>query len=362
VPRRPDMLAGVLVPGARFGACLSMALVLLATAASAEPSRVALVSPARPDPMIADVTSRMNAELTASGFDVVIVPPSADGDVRATVELARIEPGVVATFAIVSVGNQAAVDVWLSDRITGKTIVARLDPGPVPPARGPAVLAIRAVELLRASLLQTVVPPADPAAATRRPVPSDLSHFVESRSTEAQSDRLWPGVASFEAGIGGLNGFGGLGPALSPLVRFAYAVRRDTFVRATLGGPTLGFELHTAAGSATMRQEFGLLELAYAFSLGPSAALLVSGGGGVYHIQVQGSALPPFGAGSPQLWSPMFDAGLGGALRIGKHSAILLDVHGLVTQRQATVTFADGESHTSGRPIAITTLGLWAGF
>src|SRR5437016_918493 len=153
---RAAMLKGVLVPGARLRARLSMALVLLAKAASSEPSRVALVSPTQPDPLIAEVTSRMNAELTASGFEVVIVPSSTDGDLRAVVELAKTEPGVVATFAVVSLGKQAAVDVWLSDRITGKTIVKRLDAGPVPAARGPAVLAIRAVEPLRASLLQTL--------------------------------------------------------------------------------------------------------------------------------------------------------------------------------------------------------------
>jgi hypothetical protein len=351
---------GVLVPGARFRALIS--LVLFATTAIAEPSRVALVRPAQPDPLIAEVTSRMNAELAASGFDVVIVPSSAEGDLRTAVELARTEPGVVATFAVVGLGKQAAVDVWLFDRITGKTIVKRLDPGSVPPGRGPAVLAIRAVELLRASLLETLVPPADPAAAAPGPMPADVSHFVETRSTEARPDRPWPAVWSFEAGVGGWDGFGGFGPSASLVLRLAYAVRRDTFLRATVGGPTLGSEIHTAAGSATTRQEFGLLELCYVFPVSPSAALLASAGGGVYHLQVQGSALPPIGAGSPQLWSATFDAGAGGALRIADRSALLLDVHALVTQKQASVTFADGETKRSGRPIAIVTLGLWAGF
>jgi len=356
------MLCDVLVPDARFYALVSMAFLLLAPPARAEPSRVALVSPAQPDALIADVTSRISAELAASGFEVVLVPPPDDGDLRAAVELVRTEPGVVATFAVVSMGRQAAVDVWLSDRITGKTIIKRLDPGPVAVGRGPAVLAIRAVELLRASLLQTVVPPADPTAAGQGPVPSDVSRFVESRSRDSRWERPWPGVASFEAGVGGMNGFGGLGPALSPVLRFAYAVRPDTFVRATVGGPTLGIEIHTATGSATTRQELGLLELVYALPVSSSVALLASGGAGVYHLQVQGSALPPYGGGSPQLWSPLFDVGVGAALRIGEHSAILLDVHALVTQRQARVTFADGESRTSGRPIGVVTIGLWSGF
>jgi hypothetical protein len=355
------MLNHVLVPRACLGALVSMALVLLAIPSRAEPSRVALVSPAQHDALVADVTSRMNAELTASGFDVVIVPPPDDGDVRAAVELARTGPGVVATFAVVSMGRQAAVDVWLSDRITGKTIVKRLDPGPVA-ARAPAVLAIRAVELLRASLLETLVPPSDPAATAPAPVPMDVSHFVEAKSQPSRPRRPWPGVTSFGAGVGALDGFGGLGPAMYPVVRLAYAVRADTFVRATIGGPSLGLAIRSATGSATARQEFGLLELAYAWPIAPSVQIVASGGAGVYHLQVQGSALPPFGGDSPQLWSPLFDVGVGGAFRIGEHSGILLDLHALVTQRQARVVFADGESKTSGRPIGAVTLGLWSSF
>jgi hypothetical protein len=347
---------------ARSGGLVSIALVLLATWARAERSRVALVGPSQPDVLVAEVTSRMKAELAASGFDVVVVSPPDDGDVRGAVEQVRAEPGVVATFAVVSRGSLAGVDVWLSDRITGKTTVKRLDPGPAAADRGPAVLAIRAVELLRASLLQTVVPPADPAAGGPVHLPQEVSRFVETRSRETSRDRPWPGTASFEAGVGAMNGFGGLGLSLVPVLRFAYAVRKEAFVRATLGGPTLGTDVRTAAGSATTRQEMGLVELAYAFPVASSVAIVTSAGAGVYHLQVQGSALPPYGGGSPHLWSALFDAGVGGALKVGEHSGILLDVHALATLRQAEVTFADGESRTSGRPIGVATLGLWAGF
>jgi hypothetical protein len=356
------MLIDVPLSRGRVAALLPIALTLVATPARAAHSRVALVGPAQPDALIAEVTSRMSAELAASGFDVVLVPPPDDGNVRSAVELARSEPGVVATFAVVGLGRQAAVDVWLSERITGKTIVKRLDSGPASTGRGPTVLAIRAVELLRASLLETVVPPADPAAASPAPLPPEVSHFVENRSRDTRRDGPWPGVASFDAGIRGMNGFGGLGPSLSPLVRFAYAVRRDTFLRATLNGPTLGFEIKTASGSATARQELGLFELVYAIPVSPSVMLLASGGAGVYHLQVQGSALPPYGASSPQLWSALFDAGLGSAFRISEHSALVLDVHALATLREAWVVFADGESRTSGRPMGAVSLGVWSGF
>jgi len=176
------------------------------------------------------------------------------------------------------------------------------------------------------------------------------------------TERSWPGSVSLEAGAGVLDGFGGLGPSLSPVLRFAYAIPFGVLACATLSGPTLAREIHTAAGSATTRQEFGLLEIAYPYRLGRSAALLTSVGLGIYHLQVQGSALRPYGGGSPQLWSALLDVGMGGAFRTSERSAIVLDVHALTTQRQALVAFANGETRRSGRPIGLVTLGLWTAF
>jgi len=355
------MLAVVPFVGSRC-ARLGFAFVLLSTTAGAERSRVVLMRPAEPEGVVAEVTNRIQGELTASGFDVVIAPAPTDVDFPTPATLSKTEPGVVATFAIVSVGGgQAAIDVWLADRITAKTSIRRLEGGTATGA-GAKVLAIRAVELLRASLLEAVVPPSGPVDSTRTPVPADVNRFVETRSGAFISDRSWPGTASFEAGVGALDGFGGLGPSLSPVLRFAYAVRPDVFARATLSGPTLAREIQTTTGSASTRQEFGLLEIAYALRLGRHAALRGSGGAGVYHLSVQGSALAPHVGGSPQLWSAVLDAGVGGALRTGAHSAIAVDLHALFTQRQAFVDLADGVARYSGRPILFVTLGVWTGF
>ena len=58
--------------------------------------------------------------------------------------------------------NGAFADVWISDHVTGKTVVRRLEVGAGPNAT--AVLAIRALELLRASLLEIAAkaPPSEP--------------------------------------------------------------------------------------------------------------------------------------------------------------------------------------------------------
>jgi len=340
---------------------LSVAFVLLAIPARAERSRVAIVRAAQTDDALAEVTSRIQAELAASGFDVTASLQAANVDMGKAVELATSEPGVVAAFTIVSVGKQVAVDVWLPDRIKGKTTMKRLDLGETPASLGPAVLAIRAVELVRASLLETIVPRVNPADSVSTSGPSDVSRFVDRPSPPRLTERPWPGVSTFEAGVGVLNGFAGLGFSVTPVLRFAYVTPVDVLGRVTLSGPSLGPELHTATGSATTQQEFGLVEVAYPLRLGRAAALFGSVGAGVYHLEIHGSAIPPYGGASPGLWSPLFDVGTGGALRMGKHTALVLDVHAMATLREALVAFADGETRRSGRPIALTTLGLWVG-
>jgi hypothetical protein len=342
------------------GLVMLVAFVLLASPSRAERSRVALLRAAQTDDDVAEVTSRMQAELTASGFAVTVSALATNVEVRSKVVLAAKEPGVVATLAIVSVGKQTVVEVWLPDRITGKITMKRLDPAEVPASLGPAVLAIRAVELVRASLLETIVPLENPAASV---LGSDLSvsGFADDRSPARPTERPWPGVSSFEAGLGVLNGFAGLGFSVTPVLRFAYVTPVDLVARVTLSGPSLGPELKTATGSATTRQEFGLVEVAYPLRWGEAATLFGSVGGGVYHLEIQGSAIAPYGSGSPELWSALVDVGAGGALRIGKHTAIVLDVHALATWREALVAFADGETRRSGRPIMLSTLGLWVG-
>jgi hypothetical protein len=185
---------------------------------------------------------------------------------------------------------------------------------------------------------------------------------VETRSQRTTPDRTWPGTASFEAGLAAVDGFGGLGPSVSPVLRFSYALRSDLFARATLAGPTLGRDIRTATGSATVHQEFGLFEFVYALRLGRHAALRGSGGAGAYHLGIRGSATVPYGGGPTDLWSAALDAGIGGALRLGEHSAIALDLHALLTQRQAELDLSDGVMRYSGRPIGFATIGVWTGF
>src|SRR5262249_19189675 len=110
---------------------LTLALVVSAArvAAAEAPARVALARPLQPDPLVAETAARIRGELLAAGFDVVDLSLDPSREVRTQVEAADFNPKAIATIAILPLANKPAVDVWVADRLTDKTLVRRLEMG-----------------------------------------------------------------------------------------------------------------------------------------------------------------------------------------------------------------------------------------
>lgn len=126
-------------------------LALAAPAAAQEPlPRVALVVETTGDP----VARRLRAELVALGFEVVEV--AAEGEAaRDALETVARDQGAVAALRVVP--SEQGVEVWIVDRVTGKTVLREVVTAD---ATAPAeeVVPLRAVELLRASLMEIDAP------------------------------------------------------------------------------------------------------------------------------------------------------------------------------------------------------------
>jgi hypothetical protein len=341
---------------------LAAALLLLAitsiSAANPAPSRVAVVRPPAADEVAGDVTTRILAELSAAGFDVVEIDAPPDAIARSAVEAPS---KAIATFAVERVGSRPAVDVWLSDQITGKTTVRRLDFESGTSDRASAILAIRAVDLLRASLLELMVPPKAPAEKPPE-APSDVTTFVRAASAPVREAPrgLLDGVG-IEIDAGAIHGFSGVGPSAGIALRGSYGIGRFA-ARITLAGLEVGPTLRAPGGSATYGQEIGLVEGIYSGPVyGPLSAFL-SAGAGAYHIHVKGSADPPNTAASPNLWSPAAAIGGGAGLRIAPGAAAVLSAHGVLTARRAAVDIAGVEAGRTGQPSLFATLGILATF
>ncbi len=155
------------VPGSlahcRRGYALALALstTLLPTISRAEPSRIAIVRSAKADKLGAESAARLEGELRAAGFDVITLQARPGLDARAQVEAERVIPPPFATISINATKRGAVADVWVADHLSGKTLVRRVDvmssANDGAPAL-PSVLAVRAVELLRASLVELSLP------------------------------------------------------------------------------------------------------------------------------------------------------------------------------------------------------------
>src|SRR5881394_1635787 len=107
------------------GSCVAAAVLILAPAARAEAARVVLVHDEHPDALELRTLTRLRAELAAAGFEVTEIARTK-GDGR---EAAEVEPFVGGVFATIAIAPRSAdaVDVWVSDRITGKTMVRRVE-------------------------------------------------------------------------------------------------------------------------------------------------------------------------------------------------------------------------------------------
>ncbi len=205
---------------------------------------VALVRPAQTDELLAEATTRLRAELRAAGFDVRELLAVEGEDPRRQVESSQLEPAPVATLAILGVDGAAAADIWLADRLTRKTVVRHVDVSDVARRRAPSVLAVRAVELLRASLLEaTTREPTDRDRAAP-PVPRDVARWMAPRSGGETKE---PSVTAAkpkaevrgELGVAILYGLRGLAPAFAPLVRIEYG-NAGWSGRASIVAPALG--------------------------------------------------------------------------------------------------------------------------
>src|SRR6478736_2665707 len=142
----------------RAAVLLGLAVILLGTAARAEPRyRVVLLRPGATDDVTSDALARVRGELTAGGFEVVETGAPAALDVRTALETVGRELNPIAAFAIVPSPGGNSAEIWVCDRMAGKSVIqsVRLDPTGKPgePSRS-VVLAVEAVELLKASLAQ----------------------------------------------------------------------------------------------------------------------------------------------------------------------------------------------------------------
>lgn len=293
---------------------------------------------------------RVAAELRELGFEPVLLDPQGAPASRASLEAAGRSVGAIA--AVRAVPSERGVEVWLADRVTGKTLLREMRETGVDADRA---LALQTVELLRASLLEVSLPEAPKG---------------EVRATAAVSERLElpplaaagsPAAPAFRVSFASalVMSAGGLdaAPSLVPGLDWMFSEHAGLSLLASL--PLASARVERPEGTATLTTWMvgGALRL----SLAPRERRWVPCVElGVLGMSLEGSGSPGAGfesrTASSAAVAPFLRVGLAFALT----PRLRLRADGAVggVAQEVSLRIANQEAATWGSPFAFPSLGI----
>jgi hypothetical protein len=332
---------------------VGLALLLAAAPARADVRyRVVLLRPQVTDDVTSDALTRVRGELTAGGFEVSMLPQDPALDVRTALETVGRELDPIATFAIERAAGGNTAEIWVCDRLEGKSVIqsVRLDGNGAPgePSRS-VVLAVQAVELLKASLAQYWL------SSTRQP--------ASRTTTPAASPPAYATAGiGVEAALGWLDSAGAVSGAWQPILRASWGGAHGWGVRLAAAGFGSDASLHAALGSAQIRQQLATAEIVRGFRAGRLVQPVASLGAGAYGARIEGIAAPGSTGVTTDSWSALVTAGAGVVLPLALHVALAADAHVLVAVPYTAVRFGSVEAGNTGWPSLLVSAGLLATF
>ncbi|HEX2661076.1 MAG TPA: hypothetical protein VHU40_22505 [Polyangia bacterium] len=345
--------------GRRFLTAWVVTSFLVATSATAwsaplRPGRIALLDPLGSSPTARQYLTRIRAELTAGGFDVAIV--DAGPGLLDPVSVAAVmqqQAGTIATIALVGDPDRPGAELWILDRVGETAEVRRI---PIPTAdedHPPEVLAIRTIEVLKASALKVLV-----EATRARPDAGSATVAIASSSPTATEAN--PGVVALEAGLAMVANVSSLGPAAVPVGRVRARLGSSAFARLTLAGLGSRPRVATALGSASVAQNLGLAELVVALRPGARLRPTFSLGAGALYVQTDGEGVWPYRGLRQTRWAAALDAGIGLLASVNATLTLGFEIHALVALPHPTVRLYDVETGAVGFPAILASLTMMA--
>lgn len=295
-----------------------------------------------------DAEEAARAELVGLGLQVVMVDSLAIGDRERRIELRTLIAERHATAALrivrpIDERSVGGVELWIEDRATGRTVVRHLVVGEHLGTDGARIAALKAVEVLRAT-----VPDLEPAAAPKAAAPAP------------RPEPPAPAPVAVRAGGGPLGGPGGAG-ALGALllgVRVglgpSFALDLDGLV--TVGGATVDWNGGRASFSVALLRGWALWTPRERWRLSPS--LGVGAGIAVPWADAPGTNVMARGNAVTAVAYLGVTSGLG--LRVARRWLIRLDARVGALVPQARLLFGDTVVARLGQPLAEGSLALEA--
>jgi hypothetical protein len=321
-----------------LGFAVALVFSLLAPPCRADRPKVAIWLAGPYDSQRTELETRIRAELAIAGFDSVELDAAPEAD-HASLGRAAKSLGCFAAIGVVRQGSLDA-DVWVTDRITGKAVLRHVHFG-ADSSDAPAIFALRAVELLHASLLELQEP--HPSRGEVR-APPQIQRWAAPPTPHAV-----PPSREMHAGVVVTGGPGGIPVSIAPALGFAWRPVPTWAGGLELWGPAIS-HVEGSEGSARIDQE-ALFAFARYEPLGRSAfSPYLRAGVGASRFGAKGQATAPYTDQSNQLWSALGAVGLG--LRIGGQT--IQAVTGLDAfwfAPKPAVEFAGRTAATAGQPM-----------
>ncbi len=342
----------------RLRLVLSLTTLLLLWTGPAQAATVAILWPPTPCADVTQALTLLRGELLSVGLEVKESDREA-ARAGGTDSVSWLEvlasQGTVAVVETIGADSLEGLDVWVVKARPQRFEVTRVAVETNAP-RQPEMLALRAVEALRAGLLQS-----DWAARRRRQEPSAKPPTVAVPAGEAKRAANPSERIGIELGAVAIMSLDGVGPAVLPTVRVGWAARPWLVMQASVAGLGSWSTVTTAAGSARVAQQYavvgGLYRLRSAQRLWPFFGLAA----GALRTSVEGQAGWSTDGHSAERWSGLIDVSLGAGIRLYGRSYLSFAAHAQVAEPYVAIHIADTVGATSGRPNLLLTLtvGAW---
>jgi len=331
------------------------AFVLGAFPAAADAPRVLLVHPAEAEPPVSDALVRVRGELTADGFEVALVE-AKPGTTSAAAMADAEHDASSATVGLFLSSDGKSAELWVVDRLTGKTVVRRVSTAEEPTDELSQILAVRVVELLRASLLELMVAEKEKRIVKRsvpRAPPETSRRATEWAERPLAPERHW----AIEVGPALLFTHPGkLGVALVGVAGVRTAFTESLGARVSLGGLGTRPQFSAPEGAARIQQYWALGEVVVSPWPAWPVAPVVSLGAGGTNLTVEGDATFPYRGTKNGGWFFGADAGAGATVRLAPRLDLGAEVRAMVALPQPKLRFVERDVTSLGEPALIGAL------
>jgi len=274
-------------------------------AADSGPAVIAVAIPAGQNSAMQEALNRLRGEALSVGFEVRFIPADTPDAPAAQLETLAPGPRTAAVVVFAKSADAAGaesgfrqLDVWFLDRSSGKTSVAHLRVPDEDVDRADVVIAVRAVDFIRARMFDTLAN----RLATAKPPPSP----PPSARAPAIRDRTF-----LAGGLAVLATTSGFSPSLLPYLEGGYQLR--SWVRVTASAFGFGTRPQLQAQEGIVRIDRRFIGLGVTFTRWQWQRFLPHAeiGGGAHQMVAEGIANAGFQGQRISAWS------LGGRASVG---------------------------------------------